>query len=137
MRSILYLIGQRGVNQDLILISLPMKLRRERLYSKIYGRIWMFQGRWSFTHILFPGHLMERQHKYISVRFNDALYSLLTNKILMKEEHLSFPNAEDPCSGNHYSEITPTSTISQLHHGSWRSESWEDAITRVYRSSHF
>ena len=47
----------------------------------------------------------------------------------MKEENLSFPNPEDSCSGNHYPEITPKSAISELHYGSWWSESWEEAMS--------
>ena len=61
--------------------------------------------------------------------FHDVLYFLLTNQSLTKEVNLSVPNSKDPCSGNHYPDITTTSTISQLHHGSWWSESWKDAMS--------
>ena len=33
------------------------------------------------------------------------------------------------CSGNHYPEITSESTISELRHGSWWSESWEEVMS--------
>eukprot|EP00536_Pseudo-nitzschia_multiseries_P006346 jgi/Psemu1/15033/gm1.15033_g len=56
--------------------------------------------------------------------FKDAIYSLLSNKQLMREENLSFPDYATPISPDNNPELNSHSVISELHHGSWWKSSW-------------
>ena len=58
----------------------------------------------------------------LSVReFPDALSSLLNNKSVMKEENISMPHSCNPYSPHQFPEVDD---MSELHHGSWWSDSW-------------
>ena len=61
--------------------------------------------------------------------FKDALYSLLSNTELMKEENLSFPDSRTPLSPHLYPKTNSTSKITELYHGYWWRESWKEACT--------
>ena len=66
-------------------------------------------------------------HKQIYVRsFRRALFSLLTNASLIKEENLSFPNQTNPTSLVRDPELTPDTIISELHHGQWWLRTWKE-----------
>jgi len=54
--------------------------------------------------------------------FKDALSSLLHNKSVMREENLSFPDSRSPYNSRQHPEVNE---MSELHHGSWWSESWD------------
>eukprot|EP00536_Pseudo-nitzschia_multiseries_P006128 jgi/Psemu1/14525/gm1.14525_g len=53
--------------------------------------------------------------------FKDAIYSLLSDQQLMREENLSFPGYSTTLSPDN-----PHSLISELHHGSWWKASWKE-----------
>ena len=53
--------------------------------------------------------------------FKDAVSSLLQNKSIMKEENLYFRYSRTPLSSQQDPEVDE---ISELHHGSWWSDSW-------------
>ena len=57
--------------------------------------------------------------------FLNALFSLLSNKELTREENLSFPDYKDPFSWKQNPSLTGDSVISELHHGSWWTKSWK------------
>ena len=67
--------------------------------------------------------LPDRKPVEVSVRyFKDAVSSLLQNKSIMREENLSFPDSRSPLSSQQYPRVDE---MSELHHGSWWSESWD------------
>ena len=57
--------------------------------------------------------------------FTYALYSLLSNKNIMTENNLSFPDSRTPLSPYNFPELSQDSDITQLHHGDWWRESWK------------
>eukprot|EP00536_Pseudo-nitzschia_multiseries_P018768 jgi/Psemu1/316284/fgenesh1_kg.3083_\ len=59
--------------------------------------------------------------------FKDAIYSLLSNQQLMREENLSFPDYSTPLSPDNNPELNPHSLISELHHGLWWKSSWKES----------
>ena len=68
--------------------------------------------------------------KQVFVRsFSDALRSILTNKTLVKEENLSFPNDETPLSSVHHPVMNNETMITELHHGSWWIDTWNKYCT--------
>ena len=74
-----------------------------------------------------PGETISRKgKKEVFVRsFGDALRSLLTNKTLVKEENLSFPNSETPLSPEHLPALDSETLVSELHHGAWWTNTWK------------
>ena len=66
-----------------------------------------------------------KQELYVR-SFTQALRSLITNVSLMKQENLAFPNDDTPISPEHNPPITDDTMISELHHGSWWTETWRD-----------
>ena len=56
--------------------------------------------------------------------FQNAIYSLLSNKILMSQENLSFPNKNTPLSPYHNDRLSMDSEITELHHGKWWTDTW-------------
>ena len=70
-------------------------------------------------------------NKFVEIciqNFQDALFSLLTNPMLVKEENASFLN---PCSPfiSHNLLRNPESPMTELHHGTWWTESWNKLCT--------
>ena len=59
----------------------------------------------------------------------DAIFSLLSNMELMKEENISLPDKRDPTSPLQFPPMTMNSEIKELHHGKWWTESWEMKCT--------
>ena len=59
--------------------------------------------------------------------FSDAIYSLLTNQNIMREENLSFPDSTSPLSPTHNPPLSDKTEISELHHGQWWTASWKEA----------
>eukprot|EP00536_Pseudo-nitzschia_multiseries_P008644 jgi/Psemu1/305843/fgenesh1_kg.222_\ len=49
--------------------------------------------------------------------FKDAIYSLLSDQQLIREENISFPDYSTPLSPDNNLELNPHSVISELHHG--------------------
>ena len=64
-------------------------------------------------------HLVEIQVR----RFHDALFSLLTNPMLVKQENFSFPDPTSPFIPNNPLR-NPESPMTELHHGTWWTKSW-------------
>eukprot|EP00536_Pseudo-nitzschia_multiseries_P002838 jgi/Psemu1/6394/gm1.6394_g len=67
-------------------------------------------------------------HKQMYVRlFQKALHSLLTNVMLIKEENLSIPHAEDPTLPVRYPELLQAGNINidELHLSRWWIDTWE------------
>ena len=58
--------------------------------------------------------------------FENALRSLLSNKDLMHESNLSFPNADTPISCKRNPILTTDMPIEELHHGSWWIDTWNN-----------
>ena len=58
----------------------------------------------------------------------DAIFSLLSNKKIMREENLSFPNKDDPTSLINNPPIDLDTLITELHHGKWWTHSWKRKI---------
>jgi len=56
--------------------------------------------------------------------FQKALFSLLNNPLISREENFSFPHSSNPLTPNHFPEINDDTEISELHHGSWWSDTW-------------
>ena len=56
--------------------------------------------------------------------FQQALFSLLTNPVLVKEENFSFPLRDTPFLPNDF-EYDPTVPMTELHHGRWWTQSWK------------
>ena len=56
--------------------------------------------------------------------FQEALFSLLTNPSLVKEENFSFPLKNTPFLSRDF-HIDPESPITELHHGVWWTDSWK------------
>ena len=79
----------------------------------------------TFRSTLIPWLPDERPREVHICQFQDALFSLLTDKDLMKEENLSFPNCKTPTSPEHDPKLTDNTEIQQLHHGSWWCETWK------------
>ena len=62
----------------------------------------------------------------INVRpFINALFHLLSNKEITREENLSFHDYKDFFLWKQNTVMTGDSVISKLHHGSWGSKSWQ------------
>eukprot|EP00957_Ditylum_brightwellii_P058856 4462282-Ditylum_brightwellii.AAC.1 len=55
--------------------------------------------------------------------FQDAIYPLLSNKDLMMDKKLSFPDSTSPLSPDNNPVLSNNSVISQLHLGTWWSSS--------------
>ena len=49
----------------------------------------------------------------------DAIYSLLSNMQLMREENLSLPDKRNPTSPINYPPLNKDSPIQELHYGKW------------------
>ena len=63
----------------------------------------------------------------ITVRsFENSLRSLLSNKDLVQESNLSFPNANTPYSCECKPALTQDTPIEELHHGSWWIDTWKN-----------
>eukprot|EP00536_Pseudo-nitzschia_multiseries_P012776 jgi/Psemu1/33136/gm1.33136_g len=62
--------------------------------------------------------------------FQNALHSLLTNVMLVKEENLSIPHAEDPTLPVRFPELQGNIDIDKLHHGEWWINTWGKRCTR-------
>ena len=56
--------------------------------------------------------------------FQQALFSLLTNPILVKEENFSFPLEDTPFLPNDF-KYNPSAHMTELHHGQWWTQSWK------------
>ena len=56
--------------------------------------------------------------------FQQALFSLLTNPSLVKEENFSFPLENSPFITEDF-QIDPNVPITELHHGVWWTDSWK------------
>ena len=56
--------------------------------------------------------------------FQKALSSLLSNPILVKQKKFSFIHSSNPCTPDNFPELTNDTEISELHHGSWWSDTW-------------
>eukprot|EP00536_Pseudo-nitzschia_multiseries_P015967 jgi/Psemu1/44408/gm1.44408_g len=90
---------------------------REAIFSEIKSNLGISETKFE-PHIInwLPCNLPTQ----IFVRsFPDALHSLLTNKELMQETNLSFPNVETPLSPENNPPLTNETYITELHHGSW------------------
>jgi hypothetical protein len=57
--------------------------------------------------------------------FRQALFSLLTNPDLVKEEHISFPLDNTPFLPNNF-QLDKDASITELHHGKWWTQSWKE-----------
>ena len=57
--------------------------------------------------------------------FRQALFSLLTNPVLVKEEHFSFPLKNTPFLPDGF-KLNKDEPISELHHGKWWTQSWKE-----------
>ena len=55
----------------------------------------------------------------------DAIFTLLSNSDILREENLSFPNKTNPTIPKQYPTRSNDSPISELHHGKWWLESWK------------
>ena len=60
--------------------------------------------------------------------FRQALNSLLTNYMLVKEENFSFPLSDTPFLPNEF-ELPNDVPITELHHGRWWTDSWKSICT--------
>jgi len=58
--------------------------------------------------------------------FKDALFSLLQNSDLMKEENLSFPDPHVPYVWNNFPPPDEDTEIKELHHGKWWVNTWKE-----------
>ena len=58
--------------------------------------------------------------------FGEALRSLITNKTLVQQDNLSFPNKDTPMSPMHNPPINNDTYISELHHGTWWTDTWKE-----------
>lgn len=58
--------------------------------------------------------------------FKDALFSLLENSDLMKDENLSFPDPHVPYIWNNFPSPGEDTAIKELHHGKWWVDSWKE-----------
>eukprot|EP00536_Pseudo-nitzschia_multiseries_P010124 jgi/Psemu1/25075/gm1.25075_g len=69
-------------------------------------------------------------HKQIYIwSFQKVLHSLLKNVMLVKEENLSFPHAEDPTLPVRFPELQSNIDVDKLHHGEWWINTWEKRCT--------
>ena len=60
--------------------------------------------------------------------FRQALFLLLTNHMLVKEENFSFPLSDTPFLPKEF-ELQNDVPITELHHGRWWTESWKSLCT--------
>ena len=63
--------------------------------------------------------------------FQVALRSLLSNKSLMKEENLSFPDPEVPYIWKDYPEPSDSTFVKELKDGKWWVKTWKESCTLV------
>ena len=84
------------------------------------------------NHNFKPTHinwLPDNKFVEICVRdFQDALFSLLTDPMLVKEENISLPNPRSPFI-SHNPQRNRDSPMTELHHGQWWTESWDKLCT--------
>eukprot|EP00537_Pseudo-nitzschia_pungens_P007979 CAMPEP_0172379242 /NCGR_PEP_ID=MMETSP1060-20121228/69828_1 /TAXON_ID=37318 /ORGANISM="Pseudo-nitzschia pungens, Strain cf. cingulata" /LENGTH=405 /DNA_ID=CAMNT_0013106979 /DNA_START=256 /DNA_END=1470 /DNA_ORIENTATION=+ len=96
---------------------------RESIFKEIKTNLAVHDSKF---HPKITNWLPDNKPTQIFVRsFYDALYSLLTNRELMTDQNLSFPDCNTPLSPQNFPELTEATIISELHHGTWWTESWK------------
>ena len=119
--------ARKSVTTHKVDFSTATTRKRERILKDATQKLGMAEINFHFKQEMI-NWLPDNTPQLVSIRpFPEALFTLLTNNELMKEENLSFPHRTDPTSPDNFPPLDQNTEITELHHGAWWSSSWKEA----------